>query len=114
MRLPPPTYEQKARAMRLMALVAAARKAHEALSPVDRALEDLAQRNSFVRGQVDDDVNFKFNDPASILAAEVRRLRTRVKELEILIHEDAINPHLERRDEVQKASVGPEGREAQG
>ena len=107
--------------MRLMTLVAAARKARAALSPVDRALEDLAQRNSFMRGLVDDDVNFKFKDPASILAAEVRRLRTRVKELEIIIHEDAINPHLERRDEVQKGAAGPAGpadaaqsREAQG
>lgn len=112
-RLPPATPEQRARSARLMTLVAASRAAHKALSPVDRALVDIAPRNSFVRAEVDDAAVLKFNDPASTLAAEVRRLRTRVKELEIIIHEDARCPYPDVQDVGAQADAA-QGAEAEG
>jgi len=46
--------------------------AAENMDPVDRALMHADQRQSFVRGH---NPSAAFDDPLSVLAAEVRRLR---------------------------------------
>lgn len=49
-----------------------------AMNPVDRALEYVDQRQSFVKGMVSHSPDFS-EDPMSILANEVRRLRSELK-----------------------------------
>lgn len=56
-------------------------EAHNKLSPVDKALSYVEQRQSFVRGMVWHEPDFS-DDPASILAKEVRRLRCLVTQNE--------------------------------
>jgi hypothetical protein len=78
--LPEPTPEQKARDESLRLKIVAAGEAFAALSPVDRALADVQQRQSWARGEagIEGGPLPTFNDPASILAAEVVTLRAQI------------------------------------
>lgn len=71
-RLPPLSREAAERDAGLRRLINQSQAEHDAMAPVDRALADVDQRNSFVRSQMD---SSKCDDPASVLAVEVRRLR---------------------------------------
>ena len=60
--------------------IAAAGEAYAALSPIDRALADVRQRQSWARGEagIEGDAPPTFTDAASILAAEVVTLRAQL------------------------------------
>jgi hypothetical protein len=82
--MPPPTKEQIEASERLMLACKKAREAYEEMSPVDRAIHDVRQRESFVRAEIgishpelakDYLAHFFKNDFASVLANEVERLR---------------------------------------
>ena len=75
MNFPGPTPEQKARDAALRLKIVAAGEAYAALPPIERALADVRQRQSFVRGHGDVE---QFTDPASILADEVVTLRAQI------------------------------------
>lgn len=82
MLIPPPTSEQKARDEEICERVAKARDIYLAMSPVDRAIHDVQQRMSFVRGNIGMDTEWieahqaaLDSDPAVVLMNEVLRLR---------------------------------------
>ena len=79
-RLFPPLPADAARTAELQRLIEAAAVAHAKLSPVDKALAAVAQMQSYVRGDlaIDGDGVPRFNDAASILAAEVVALRAQL------------------------------------
>ena len=80
MNLPEPTPEQRARDEALRLQIVALGEAYAALSPIDRALHDVQQRQSWARGEagIEGGPPPTFNDPASILAAEVVTLRAQL------------------------------------
>lgn len=56
----------------LLAKIKVSQETYAALSPVDKAMAEVEQRRSFVRGLLDVE---KFADSASVLADETKRLR---------------------------------------
>ena len=69
---PPASRESCEAADALLRKIEQAQAEHAALPPVDRALAEIDQRNSWVRGVYP---NAKDDDAGSVLANEVRRLR---------------------------------------
>ena len=82
MNFPEPTAEQKARDEALRLQIEASAAAFAILSPVERALAKIRQRQSFVRGH---GIVEQFTDPASILADEVVTLRAQLAAAEAQI-----------------------------
>lgn len=80
--------------------VAAAVEAYNAMSPVDKALHDADQKRSFVRGQLGSEPG---PSTESILAAEVRRLRTALTPAGEVGAEDPVIKALEAYDAAVRA-----------
>ena len=81
---PPQTPEQHERDEAFRRLIAESAAAYKALSPVDRAIADVRQRQSWVRGEMmlehmemsaEEAQELVSRDPAVVLADEVERLR---------------------------------------
>ena len=88
MRLPPRSPEGVLRDERLHLLIQKAVEAHNALSPVDKAIAYVQQRNSFARGNISIDGEWTEahqsaidSDYATVLMNEVIRLRSKIVEL---------------------------------
>jgi hypothetical protein len=81
---PPQTPEQKAASERIMQLLVEATKKYDALSVIDRAIHDLEQCCSFVRGQMMDTNSDMVNKilgerPEFIILSAYKQLRSQVR-----------------------------------